>query len=201
MIITSSRHITTTRAPAEGERPLDSVRRLTNTLRLETGVDLLASPAQARSWLLGEGYQVAALSAEELGAYRSARTALRLLLLRHGRAEEHIDVLRGHLNAEACVELLDGEPVAGIRPRPVPPGLQPLQAILLAFWRSIANGEVERLKLCADERCRVAFYDRSRNRSRTWCTGTECGNRNRVARFRLKSAVDQEAGEAPAPAC
>jgi hypothetical protein len=113
-------------------------------MRLESGVDLLTSPDQALNWLAGEGYQVTALSAQELGAYQSVRTALRSLLLRDGPANEHLDVLRGDLNAEACVEVIDGELVAGIRPRPVPPGLRPLQAILIALWRSIANGEVER---------------------------------------------------------
>ncbi len=200
MIITFSADITTTEPPAEGERPLDPVRRLANTLRLETRVDLLTSTAEACAWLAAGGYQVAALSRQELLAYQQVRAAVRSLLLRDGPADEHIDVLRGYLDADACIGVIDGEPVAGIRPRPVAPGLRPLQTILLALWRSIANGEVERLKLCADERCRIAFYDRSRNRSRTWCTGTECGNRNRVARFRLKNAPAHAAGEAPAPA-
>jgi len=41
-----------------------------------------------------------------------------------------------------------------------------------------------RLKVCANDACRRAFYDASRNRARRWCNGARCGNRERVRRHR-----------------
>jgi predicted RNA-binding Zn ribbon-like protein len=37
-----------------------------------------------------------------------------------------------------------------------------------------------RLKQCPGERCGWLFVDRTRNHSRRWCDGRECGNRQRV---------------------
>jgi predicted RNA-binding Zn ribbon-like protein len=83
--------------------------------------------------------------------------------------------------------VLSGTGMAGgLRPRPVSEPFVPLQQILLALWRGAVSGELARLKVCADQRCRLAFYDRSRNQSRRWCTGGECGNRVRLARHRAK---------------
>jgi predicted RNA-binding Zn ribbon-like protein len=40
--------------------------------------------------------------------------------------------------------------------------------------------------VCAAEDCRWAFYDRSRNRSRTWCSMEECGNRAKARSYRAR---------------
>jgi predicted RNA-binding Zn ribbon-like protein len=50
----------------------------------------------------------------------------------------------------------------------------------------LAAGETDRLKVCGNPRCRVAFYDASKNRSRRWCAHTTYGNRNKVKRFRAR---------------
>jgi predicted RNA-binding Zn ribbon-like protein len=42
------------------------------------------------------------------------------------------------------------------------------------------------LRLCGNPRCRFAFLDRSRNRSRVWCESAVCGNRVRVGRHRRR---------------
>jgi len=43
-----------------------------------------------------------------------------------------------------------------------------------------------RLKACADERCRWAFYDQSKNRSGHWCSMEVCGNRSKARQFRRR---------------
>ena len=43
------------------------------------------------------------------------------------------------------------------------------------------------LRLCGNPRCRFAFLDRSRNRSRVWCESAVCGNRVRVGRHRRRA--------------
>ena len=47
-------------------------------------------------------------------------------------------------------------------------------------------GTWERLKACAADDCQWAFYDVSRNRSRTWCSMEECGNREKTRRYRQR---------------
>ena len=53
------------------------------------------------------------------------------------------------------------------------------------------RGEWTRLKICPADDCQWAFYDRSRNRSATWCDMKVCGNRHKVREYRerrLKSS-------------
>ncbi|WP_105385771.1 CGNR zinc finger domain-containing protein [Neorhizobium alkalisoli] len=46
--------------------------------------------------------------------------------------------------------------------------------------RLLANEEITRLKICGN--CGWLFVDRSKNRSRTWCDMTVCGNRAKASR-------------------
>ena len=47
----------------------------------------------------------------------------------------------------------------------------------------LCRGDFSRLKRCDNSKCAAFFYDTSKNRMRRWCSGTECGNRMRVAKF------------------
>jgi predicted RNA-binding Zn ribbon-like protein len=57
-------------------------------------------------------------------------------------------------------------------------------AIGAAIREAMIAGDWERLKVCASDQCRWAFYDRSRNHSRAWCRMQECGNRAKVRAYR-----------------
>lgn len=46
--------------------------------------------------------------------------------------------------------------------------------------RLVTNPEPDRLKICPN--CEWLFFDRSRNRSRTWCDMAVCGNRTKAKR-------------------
>ena len=68
----------------------------------------------------------------------------------------------------------------------------------LVAWRAIcqpkramADGTWPRLKACAAHNCEWAFYDTSKNRSRTWCNMAVCGNREKARAYRQR----QRAGE------
>jgi predicted RNA-binding Zn ribbon-like protein len=54
----------------------------------------------------------------------------------------------------------------------------------------LCRGDLSRLKRCANPNCSAFFYDTSKNRMRRWCSGTECGNRMRVAKFYARSRSD-----------
>lgn len=62
-----------------------------------------------------------------------------------------------------------------------------LEWLLAAVARSgaeiIAEGAGARLRLCANPRCKLFFYDTSRTRQRRWCSMAVCGNRSKVAAF------------------
>ena len=67
-----------------------------------------------------------------------------------------------------------------------------LEWLLAAVARSaaemIAEGPQARLRLCANPRCGLFFYDTSRTRRRRWCSMTACGNRSKVAAFARRHA-------------
>jgi predicted RNA-binding Zn ribbon-like protein len=43
-----------------------------------------------------------------------------------------------------------------------------------------------RLRLCADERCSLVFYDESRPGQRRWCATARCGNRANTKAYRAR---------------
>ena len=57
-----------------------------------------------------------------------------------------------------------------------------LRAELLGGW--------PRLKLCANPACRVAFYDRSRNRAGVWHNVERCGNKINLRNHRARRAAE-----------
>ncbi len=66
----------------------------------------------------------------------------------------------------------------------VPPGL--IGRALAIIARAAADGTWERLKVCPADDCRWAFYDFSRNHSRTWCSMSSCGNRAKARSYRSR---------------
>jgi predicted RNA-binding Zn ribbon-like protein len=54
-----------------------------------------------------------------------------------------------------------------------------------------AGGNWDRMRLCRNEDCRWAFYDRSHSRQGAWCNMAVCGNRlkNRNLRARRSRTI------------
>ncbi len=59
----------------------------------------------------------------------------------------------------------------------------------LILWRVatsaaelLVSSDLDRVRVCADERCGWLFLDTSRNRSRRWCSMKDCGNRAKARR-------------------
>ncbi|MQA73422.1 MAG: hypothetical protein GEU88_03545 [Solirubrobacterales bacterium] len=48
-----------------------------------------------------------------------------------------------------------------------------------------------RLKVCASDECRWAFFDSSRNRGGTWCQMETCGNRIKSRAYRRRTATQR----------
>ncbi len=82
---------------------------------------------------------------------------------------------------------MEPDPSGGLRITAVS-GVPGLNTIVETVAVSVAGGGWNRLKLCAAEDCRWAFYDASRNGGGRWCSMGACGNRNKTRAYRLRQA-------------
>jgi predicted RNA-binding Zn ribbon-like protein len=62
-----------------------------------------------------------------------------------------------------------------------------LAEIARSFADTIRTGESARIKICRNADCRWVFYDRTKGKTRCWCSDKSCGNRERVRRARARA--------------
>ena len=62
-----------------------------------------------------------------------------------------------------------------------------LWPVSLSAAEMLTSGQLTRLGECGGADCRWLFLDNSRGRRRRWCDMQDCGNREKVRRFRAKS--------------
>ena len=161
--------------------PLLLSQELANTIgmdHLPGLVDLLDQVDTAQRWIdavlpqwcaaFGADNPRLVVTAAELPRLRAARDAVRSLI---GEA----DGLRGDvLVAGTIAAAVTGR---GVHLEPVGAGASWLMsAIAIEATGAHARDSFRRLKLCHQARCRVAFYDRSKNNSRVWHDTATCGN-------------------------
>jgi predicted RNA-binding Zn ribbon-like protein len=192
--------------PVPDSRPvapgkLDLVRQFINTAEVETGEDELADPKAAQTWFRERGLIGARdrLEVGDLARVHALREALRRLLADRERGRVEADTIRS-LNALPTGALMRVSFDAAGEPHlePVASGLDRALAHLLAIIeRAAVDGTWERLKVCADDGCLWAFYDHSKNRSRSWCSMEVCGNRHKAREYRRRHRP--AAGAKPEP--
>lgn len=176
---------------APGE--LELVRELVNTCDVEGGVDELHSPDHLRSWLHERDLipATAGVGDDDLERIRTVREALRALLYaNHGDGSDAaaVDTLNDAAGRAQLVVVFDRENTSHLRP--AAEGIDGAIGKLLAIVNESQRiGTWARLKACRKESCRWAFYDRSRNRSGTWCSMAVCGNRVKARTYRERQAA------------
>ena len=168
------------------------MRRFVNTRNRMRGYDLLGSPGETAQWLTKEGYAPSIVNDAESRRLHKLREGLRAVLAAHtlGVSED----------SERAAAELDGLcDMAGLRPGFSPEGEPRLEAasggvdgfiedlLTAAVWAR-HTGIWERLKACANEECRWAFYDHSKNRSGNWCVMEICGSRAKMRAYRERRA-------------
>jgi predicted RNA-binding Zn ribbon-like protein len=187
-MLTSAIDIETSGAPGD----LEVVRRFVNTHDHETGAEDLASPAALSTWLAEHGLDTsgAKLTEADLGRATELREALREALLTNNDEPLPPTTVKRLNDALAGVSLgVQFNDDCTIDLQPAGAGLDPALARIASIIReAMLSGEWSRLKVCPADDCLWAFYDRSRNRSRTWCRMEECGNRAKVKAFRERRA-------------
>ncbi|MFH8483915.1 CGNR zinc finger domain-containing protein [Streptomyces longisporoflavus] len=70
-------------------------------------------------------------------------------------------------------------------------------AVLCEALLAQTTGEWRRLKICRNERCATAFYDRSRNNSGVWHSTRDCGNAANLRASRQRRRAGAEAEPTP----
>ena len=192
--------------PADPDRTapgeLELVRQFINTADIAPGEDELGDLEALRRWLrerqlIGPRER---LAPGDLERALTVREALRNLLESRSHGAVDDDALRSlNLVPEGALLRIafdrDGTP----RLEPVASGLDRAFAELYAIIRCAAlEGTWERLKVCADHGCLWAFYDHSKNRSRSWCNMAVCGNRAKARHYRQRKrpVAEQEGATA-----
>ena len=164
---------------APGE--LEIIRSLINTLDVEDDEDQLDA-----QWLRDNGLAAGDVSAADVNRTRELREALRDVLSSHGHDDDAIARLNAIAEHAPLTVAFDEHGNAHLHPAAT--GFAAIAARTLAIVeRAQADGTWERMKACAAETCRWAFYDQSRNRSRQWCDMAVCGNRAKARSYRKRA--------------
>ncbi|MFF5173095.1 CGNR zinc finger domain-containing protein [Micromonospora sp. NPDC000089] len=156
------------------------LRDFVNTYEPQENDESLTSATRLRDWfaareLLPAG---ARLRSTDLALALTIREGLRAVLLGHAGHDTDPDALDRLDAALAQVPLRLA--FGGDGPRLVGNGGGPAATALAgladAVRRCGEDGSWPRLKVCARDTCRWAYYDASRNQARRWCSMSGCGN-------------------------
>ena len=175
--------------------PLATVQAFVNTNDLEGGRERLGSPDDLRAWLVDHELlePVGDVSDDELRRAIAMRAAVRALAAGHNHLPADSESAMALLNAQAERARLAPEldVQEGLRIVPRAGGVDgALGQLLAALYASVSDGTWDRLKACERDSCRWVFYDRSKNRSGSWCDPADCGTRERSRRaYRRRKAT------------
>jgi predicted RNA-binding Zn ribbon-like protein len=165
------------------------LRDFANTLDVDEGTDSLTTPGELTGWLGDHGLLDRELAAgdDELTLARRLRDAFRAAFqANHGDlTPDDADDAMHRVAARLPLSLR----LTGGRPTfvPVEPGVRGgLTRLLAAAAECGADGSWARLKICAADDCAWAFYDTSKNQSKTWCSMQVCGNRAKTRSYRAR---------------
>lgn len=162
-----------------------------NTRDLEEGTDSIAEPELLVDWIAertgdyllppdGEGHARALALRESLRALLRANNGVEA-------SEEELAPLREAADRSRYRTTISADGQLDLAP--ARSDLSGFEArLLLALERIQSQGAWPRLKACTDDGCQWAFFDATRNRSRTWCSMEECGNREKTRRYRERKS-------------
>jgi predicted RNA-binding Zn ribbon-like protein len=175
---------------ADAPGDLKLVQDLLNSVDIESENDDLSGPEELGAWLRSKSVEDWGPGQDDLARVRDLRERLRDVLGSHGD-----DVDRKTLKALNALG-------AGARLRvtfdrsgttsltPDGNGFDGFAALIFATVHgAVEKGTWDRLKACRKESCRWAFYDTSKNRSKSWCSMSVCGNRVKAQNFRQRHST------------
>ena len=156
-----------------------------NSVDHDEGTDDLTTPTGLGVWLLSHGLlsRPSRATAADLDLALRLRDALHAALV--GNHERTPDL--------AALEAVGTELPLRVRHVGDGPALGPvrqgvpgaLSEILVAVMATAADDTWRRLKICSSDECAWAFYDATKNRSRTYCEWG-CGNKIKSRNYRAR---------------
>jgi predicted RNA-binding Zn ribbon-like protein len=167
------------------------LRDFVNTYDVQCDIDEFGAPSDLGGWLAEHGLAAPGVRADEtdLGTAVALREGLRAAMLAHGEPAMRRPDLDGLLAALPLRMSLHGPALV-----PVHDGVRgALAGVAAAVIAAAADGTWPRLKACHATSCRWAFIDRSKNRSRTWCSMRMCGNRTKTRAYRARRGPSRDA--------
>ncbi|WP_281450020.1 LacI family DNA-binding transcriptional regulator [Paenarthrobacter nitroguajacolicus] len=170
------------------------VRDFVNTVEWQEDADSWSGPEDLERWYSERAdIAVMAQTEDDLAQARRLREGLRNVLLQHAGHEPV---------AGAATELNEALGRISLRFRVGDSGeltigadddlVDPLGYVLSAVDSCRVGGTWERLKVCARDSCRWAYWDESRNGAGRWCSMAWCGN---YAKMRTRSGKPLAADE------
>jgi predicted RNA-binding Zn ribbon-like protein len=154
--------------PNAAPEPLRQVQLLVNSTDVESGLDWLPD------WLAERD------AGGELERARELRDALRgLVLANNGFALEDVALRVVNDAASRLVLRLDAHGTVRVEA-----GGDALDSVVAVVFAAMLDGTWGRLKACRN--CHWSFYDKSPNRSATWCSMQLCGNRTKTRAYRRR---------------
>jgi predicted RNA-binding Zn ribbon-like protein len=163
-----------------------------NTRDVEEETDAIADPELLEAWIAGRtGEHAGDLDDADLTRVLALRESLRALLLaNNGEETDAADLVPLREAAERTRIRTTFSSDGKLDLAPARSGLSGFEArLLLAIERLQSHGAWSRLKACTVDDCRWAFYDSTRNHSRTWCSMDVCGNREKTRRYRERTST------------
>ena len=166
------------------------VQQFLNSAQLEDGRDDIPDPPALEAWLEARDLLDPEARATEADWRRAidVREGLRAVIATHNGRDADPEAIERLERASAQAGLQAR--FEGSRPSLAPSssGVNAGIARLLAeVTLAAADGAWDRLKACAKDDCRWAFYDHTRNRSGRWCSMASCGNQHKARAFRERA--------------
>jgi predicted RNA-binding Zn ribbon-like protein len=163
-----------------------------NTRDIEEESDSIADPELLQAWIAEQTGDFAGdLDREDVDRTRAVRESLRALMLANNGEEAGAAALVPLREAAERTRFRTAFAADGrLEIAPARSGLSGFEArLLLAIERLQSHGAWPRLKACTVDDCQWAFYDATRNQSRTWCSMDVCGNREKTRRYRERKGT------------
>ena len=171
--------------------PLIVVQAFADSRESEDEAEKLTDPAAAREWLVSFGLAAPAIEVDDdgLAELLELRRCLRALIDANATGVQD-EAANARLAVAAAAHPVpvriapDGEVAIDLDPADTVDEL--IAQLIGVVLRAQIDGTWVRLKICAADTCRWAFYDSSKNRGGHWCSMELCGNRVKNRAYRAR---------------
>jgi predicted RNA-binding Zn ribbon-like protein len=162
------------------------LRDFVNTREPQLDHESLTTPVELKHWLVELHLlpETAGLESADLATAVTVREGLRALLLENAghRGDPAATSALNRVLAELPLRMAFDQGGYRLVSASGTPIGEAVGQLADAIRQSSADGSWHRLKVCARDTCRWAFYDASRNQVRRWCSMAGCGNQIKMRR-------------------